>query len=129
MALCSLIWSNSGTTGLGIGPVFGISRSDAVAYCAWLTERSQESYRLPTSTEWEIAGRGADQRIFPGETSGIPHFEQCVGEPRRTWLAPVGSHPKDESPFGLLDMAGGVAEWTSDTIEDPEVGATAICKG
>ena len=111
-------------------PVFGISRSDAVAYCAWLTERSHESYRLPTSTEWEIAGRGADQRVFPWGNLWDPTFSNnALANPGAPKLAPVGTHPKDESPFGLLDMAGGVAEWTSDTIEDPEVGATAICKG
>ena len=36
--------------------------------------------------------------------------------------APVGSHPGDVSPFGVLDMAGNVLEWCSDWAAQYEDG-------
>ena len=46
-------------------PVCGISWHDAVAYCAWRSEREGTEYRLPAEAEWEKAARGVDGRWFP----------------------------------------------------------------
>jgi formylglycine-generating enzyme required for sulfatase activity len=43
-----------------------------------------------------------------------------AGEYRRKWLrgtTPVGSYPDGVSPYGVLDLAGNVAEWTSTTLQ------------
>jgi len=87
-------------------PVTYVSRADAEAFC----ERS--GVRLPTEEEWEAAARGGDDRLWPwGDESpdaSRATFSAGIGGP-----VPVGSHPAGASPFGALDLAGNVWEWTS----------------
>ncbi len=96
----------------GSHPVVNVSWHDAIAYCAWLTETTGQTYRLPTEAEWERAARGDDARKFPwgGKTADerLCNFGMKVGE-----TTAVGSYPAGASPCGALDMAGNVWEWTS----------------
>jgi formylglycine-generating enzyme required for sulfatase activity len=83
----------------------------AVAYCEWFIETQGSSVRLLTEIEWERAARGDDAREYPWGDRFDPArantMEAGVGG-----TTPVGSYPAGASPFGLLDAAGNLDEWT-----------------
>lgn len=95
-------------------PVAGIDLRRAERYCA------ARGGRLPTEEEWTRAARGDDERSFPWGASYIPGLANHGRPPGLTdpsdgflHAAPVGSFPSGASPFGVLDLAGNVWEWTS----------------
>jgi serine/threonine protein kinase len=98
-------------TGKENHPVVNISWHDAIAYCRWLAEATGKPYRLPSEAEWEKGARGSDGRIYPWGNQR--DAERCnVGKGLQGDTTPVGAYPKGASPYGLLDMAGNVWEWT-----------------
>ncbi len=112
-------------------PVINVSREDALEYVRWLSKETGESYRLLTEAEWEYAaragtttawywgesesrqcshGNGADVAARTEYAGGVlSHFADCSDGHVHT--APVGRF--EPNPFGLYDVAGNVAEWTS----------------
>ncbi len=93
-------------------PVVLVSYADALAYAAWLSEVTGQTWRLPTEAEWEKAARGTDGRRFPWGNFWNPEVLNSHDKGPFDTM-PVGSFPKGASPFGLLDAAGQVFEWTS----------------
>ena len=87
-------------------PIVQVSWDDAKAFCDWAR------LALPTEEQWEKAARGTDGRVYPwgGEP---PTAEHCNFNNRRRDTTPVGKYsPKGDSPYGCVDMAGNVWEWT-----------------
>ena len=111
-------------------PAVDLSWHDACAFCTWATVRWRRSgrisptdlVRLPTEPEWERAARGdltGHGAIYPwgqewlddrANAQTVGHNDTCA----------VGLFPAGASPWGCLDMAGQVWEWTS-TLWGPEM--------
>ncbi len=93
-------------------PVVLVSHGDAKAYAAWLSSVTGATWRLPTEVQWEKAARGRDGNWFPwGNDFDPSRLNSHDAGPFDT--LPVGSFPTGASPFGLLDAAGQVFEWTA----------------
>ena len=100
--------------GLENNPVTYVTVEQAERFCSWM------GGHLPTEFEWEKAARGTDGRIYPwgdeepdyeNALANIPDYQDEEGNGFD--LFPVGSFPDGQSPYGLMDMAGNVWEWTS----------------
>ena len=92
--------------------VFGISAESAEAYARWLSEKEGRTWRLPTEQEWEKAGRGTDGRIYPwGDCFDATFCKIRDSRPGAPVAEPIGAFEWDVSPYGVRDLAGGVADW------------------
>jgi formylglycine-generating enzyme required for sulfatase activity len=120
-------------------PVVLTSWRDARAFCVWLSEATGRSFRLPTEAEWEKTARGAHGRIYPwGDRPPTAEFCNCAMQVGHT--TPVGQYARNVSPYGALDLAGNVEEWTNslyrsypyhvdDGREDPLAEGVRVVRG
>lgn len=116
-------------------PVAGVNWKQATAFCEWRStnllnayllskQRSTASpFRLPTEAQWEYAARGGrSQSPYPW---GGPYLRNKKGCLLANFKPGRGNYPEDggfytvradaywPNDFGLYNMAGNVAEWTS----------------
>lgn len=108
-------------------PVVNIQKEGAQLYCKWLENKlnldknSDVFYevRLPSRSEWEYAARGGIKQMpypwgthYTRDKSGnfLAHF-YALGQV----IGPVKTASYPANNFGLFDMAGNVAEMTSDS--------------
>lgn len=107
-------------------PVVFVSSQDAAAFCR------HAGGRLPTTVEWERAARGNDARLFPWGDSLEATFANILGPdhsaknaaPKQipTWSVTDPRLRRDQSPFGVLGLAGNVSEWTaSRSADEPDL--------
>ena len=103
-------------------PVIQVSWYDAQVYVSWLSKHTGKDYRLMSESEWEFAARGGNQSLyyFGADNSKLENFAwyegNSDGQAHR-----VGG--KNMNPYGLHDIYGNVAEWTSDCWNNSYAGA------
>lgn len=114
-------------------PVVGVTWEQATAFCEWRTmyyrmgqdknARPIEKFRLPTEGEWEFAARnGRTENKYPWDVNSTMDSKDCFmanfkpGEGNYTKdgnLIPAKVASYFPNKFGVYDLAGNVAEWTS----------------
>ena len=120
-------------------PVVGINWKQATAFAHWRTKMMNSflraikqptlpDFRLPTESEWEYASRGGlDASPYPW---GGPYTRNLQGcflanfKPLRGnyvadgGLKAIKTASYNPNGYGLYDMAGNVAEWTSNAYDE-----------
>jgi formylglycine-generating enzyme required for sulfatase activity len=93
-------------------PVVLVSHDDAQAYAKWLSKKTGEHLRLPTEAEWEKAMRGTKANLYPW---GNRYLADALNNADKGPFAtvPVASFAQGKSPYGVMDGAGQVYEWTN----------------
>lgn len=114
-------------------PVVGVNWHQATAFCDWRTrlydkykaedEVNTEIYRLPSEAEWEYASRGGhDLAPYPWGGYYVRNAKGCL---LANFKPGRGNYPEDgglytvkadayfPNDYGLYNMSGNVAEWTS----------------
>jgi len=107
------------------------SRDDHPVNCVTYEEAREHCQAqggdLPTEAQWSRAAQGDDRRVYPWgscdpscsranyDVNGSPGEEPnglgCAEAHNGPFTWTVGSAPEGASPYGLLDMAGNVAEY------------------
>lgn len=122
-------------------PVVGITWAQAKAFCYWRTKQLNSyqemikmptvmDYRLPTEVEWEFAARGGQKStLYPWgnyytrdqQGNFLANFKPMRGN----YVSDNKSHVTttkvahfNANAYGLYDMAGNVAEWTSNAYDE-----------
>jgi formylglycine-generating enzyme required for sulfatase activity len=115
--------------GRGDRPVINVSWDDARSYAAWLSDRTDKSYRLPNEAEWEFAMGGGSREPYWWGSAFEQDHEICFNCGTR-WsgrsTAPVGS--AQANPQGLYDMGGNVMEWVQDCLTKQGTEASTGCE-
>jgi formylglycine-generating enzyme required for sulfatase activity len=131
-------WRDPGFEQTAAHPVTCASWNDAKAYAQWLSAKTGQRYRLPSSSEWEYAARAGGDAPQPWNPNGsdaclnanvadlsaarrYPGWVAFACNDGYVYTAPVGSFKA--SAFGLNDMLGNVFQWTEDCWYANYIGA------
>jgi formylglycine-generating enzyme required for sulfatase activity len=99
--------------GCAAKPVTWVSIEDARAYAAWAGKR------LPHEWEWQYAAQSGDGRLYPWGNDWNPAMVPPPDRgPTRRPATDVTAFPGGASPFGVLDLAGNVSQWTDEFRDD-----------
>ena len=95
-------------------PVVGVSWFEAEAYAKC------HGSRLMAFFEREQIVRGPEKRRYPWGGSFKLGYSNTEEEGLEK-TSPVGMYRFDQTPEGVFDLAGNVAEWTSDEVDEQRV--------
>jgi formylglycine-generating enzyme required for sulfatase activity len=104
-------------------PVVNITHRDATSYAKWLSEKTGQTYRLPSEAEWEYAARAGTKTEYPfGDEILITN---AVFSDRKKLSAPLPKSDRsiNRNKFRLYHMVGNVREWVADTWQGSYSGA------
>src|SRR5258706_7718061 len=88
-------------------PVIGVTWYDAMAYCQWLSKKTNRKYSLPNEAQSEKACRGENKSVYPwGDVFDPMRCNQ--GKPA---IAAVDAY-LEQSDYGCFDLVGNVRQWT-----------------
>jgi formylglycine-generating enzyme required for sulfatase activity len=93
-------------------PMRGVAWYEAMAYCAWLSHITNHPFTLPSEAQWEKAARGTGGRTWAFGSSWNPHAADVSSKDATRDRPRDCGNPASASPYGCLDMAGGVWNWT-----------------
>ncbi len=95
----------------GVAPTASVGFADAKRLC------EAQGKRLCTESEWEKSCKGPGGAKWPygnAFDANTCNTEDDIGDSRS--LSPGGRFAKCRSGYGVADLSGNVAEWTSDRI-------------
>jgi len=103
----------------GNRPRTNVNWYEATAFTRWLSDRLNQTIRLPNELEWEKAARGEKGLKYPWGNeyeAGYANVQESRPEygANIVQTVAVGLYPRDESSWGLRDMAGNVVEWCTE---------------
>jgi formylglycine-generating enzyme required for sulfatase activity len=126
-------WRNAGFEQTDEHPVVNVTWDDAVAFCEWLSQKEDKTYRLPTEAEWEYACRaGTTTRYYSGDDpetlAKVGNVADAAAKAKfpdskytlkasdgYVFTSPVGVF--QPNAFGLYDMHGNAAQWCRDNAD------------
>lgn len=109
-------------------PIVNVTYFDAMAYCAWLSEKTGEKFSLPTEAQWEYAARGGQKSkgykyAGSNDINEVAWYDETTNE---KGIRSVGKLQPNE--LDIYDMSGNAWEWCLDfwgkypnnSLKDPQ---------
>jgi hypothetical protein len=90
---------------------------EAIAFCRWLSVKTDLNITLPTAKQWQRAAQGDDKRKY--SWGNVIDNTRCnygqygnIGT-----ICDVREYPRGVSPFGVMNMCGNVGEWADGIVQ------------